>query len=99
ARAFAVSRLKWLLPRRTLRGIGLISSNDSLHERMTNDVAVVEMNKRYTFHAGNHVACFNQTGHLSDGKIYLRYVASNHSLTAVSDSSEKHFHLFRSRIL
>ena len=91
--------LKWLLPRSVLRAVGLVSSNDALHQRMPHDIPLVEMNKRDSFHAGNDVSRLDQSRHLSDRQIDLRDVSGDHGFAVISDSGQKHLHLFRRRVL
>src|SRR5215471_8723659 len=99
AAAIRLAELKRVLAREVLRAVGFIGADDSLYQRMPDDIAFVEMNERDTLDSGNHVPRFDQTGHLSERQIDLRDVARDDGLAAVADSCQEHLHLLGCRVL
>src|SRR5881296_2946181 len=94
-----LSELQRLLARTVLRAIGLISPNNPLHKRMTNDVFLIEINERNSLDTRNDISRFDQPRHFSDREVNLRNVARDDSLAAISDACEKHLHLLSRGVL
>src|SRR5215813_2422845 len=97
--AIRLPELEWLLAREVLCIVRLVCTNDALNERMTNDISLVEVDKRNALHARDHITRFDQTRHLTQRKIDLGDVSSDYSFTAITDAGQEHFHLLGSRIL
>src|SRR5205085_3015340 len=88
-----LSELQRLLASSALYAVGLICSNDPLHERMADNVSLIEMNERNPLNARNHISRFDQPGHFPNREIDLRNIACNHRFAVISDAGQEHFHL------
>src|SRR5215471_3017439 len=93
------SKLECLLPYQILRTIRLVSSDNTLNERVSYNIPVIEMDERHTIDARNDISRFNETGHFAERQVDLRHIARNNRLAVVADARQKHFHLFRRRVL
>src|SRR4026208_394837 len=82
-----------------LLGVVFVGADDHLHELMTHNVLLGEVNKLDPFQVGKHSFSFNQTASLACRKVDLSHIASNHRFRTKPDTREKHFHLFAGCVL
>src|ERR1043165_3422787 len=82
-----------------LAAMFLVSRDDSLHQRMPNDIALGELDDADAFDAAEDSMRFNQSGMSMCRQIDLRLVAGNYCFGIHAEPSEEHEHLFRRRIL
>src|SRR2546427_8156941 len=99
ARGSILSELQRLLASGALYAIGLVRSDDPLHECMADNVSLIEVYERNPLDAGNHISRFDQARHFSNREIDLRNVTCNHSFAVISDACKEHFHLLGRGVL
>src|SRR5579872_5114504 len=78
---------------------GLIRKNDSLHQSMPHDIAIVENRKIDAWRVGEHGARFLQPRQLAAGQIDLRDIAGHHRLRVVAEPRQEHLHLLGGGVL
>src|SRR6266545_2278070 len=84
---------------RAITGELLVRLHDLLHELVTHDVAVVEVNERNSFDRADDLHGFDQARRASGGQIDLRDVAGDDGLRAKTEARQEHLHLLGRRVL
>src|SRR5262245_11392763 len=85
--------------RRRIESLALVSSDDLLHQRMSDDVALGEADEADPRDVAQHLLRLAQPGRLAGRQIHLRDVARDHRLRAVAQAGEEHLHLLGRRVL
>src|SRR5574338_746508 len=73
--------------------IRLVRLHDPLHQRMPDDVLIVEKDDADAFHALHHAERFDEPGHAARRQVDLRDVAGNHRLRSEAEARQEHLHL------
>src|ERR1700728_12081 len=73
--------------------ITCIRADDPRHERMTNDVVLVELHDAHVFDIAEARRSRSKTAALPCRKIDLRYVSRHDHLRVAAQAREKHFEL------
>src|SRR5262249_58481541 len=71
----------------------LIRANDSLDQRVPDDVVGVEEGECNTIHVAKDIDRLTEAGLLAGWQISLRDIAGDHGLGAESDTGKEHLHL------
>ena len=77
----------------------IVSTNDALHQVVPHHVAFVEIHEGQTFYVFQNISSFEKTAAPRIGQINLRNVAGNDGFGIETQTGDKHFHLFRGRVL
>src|SRR4051812_108604 len=82
-----------------LASVVFVGGDDSLHERMADDIAFSKLNNGDALNAVQNANSFDEAGAFVTGQIDLRGVAGDDSLRAMAKAGEEHEHLFGGAIL
>src|SRR6266508_3129048 len=104
ARPLSISRNRWRLMISTRLEVDLlvvliVSLDDHLHQLMADDVALVEVDERYSFDAADDALRFHQARLATRRQVDLRHVAGDYGLRPEADARQKHLHLLGGRVL
>src|SRR6266478_302762 len=83
----------------TLLTVLFIGLDDHLHEFVTHDIFVSEIDKLNPLDVCEYSFSLNQTTAFASRQVNLGHVSGNNCLRTETDPGEKHLHLFASRVL
>src|SRR5262249_61561275 len=82
-----------------LLGVPLVRLDDPLHELVTDDVLVGELDERDAVDRREDLAHLDQAGCLLARQVDLGHVPGHDHLRAEAEPGQEHLHLFRRRVL
>src|SRR6266542_2003724 len=103
ARPLSISRNRWRLMISTRLEVDLlvvliVSLDDHLHQLMADDVALVEVDERYSFDAADDALRFHQARLATRRQVDLRHVAGAYGLRPEADDRHKQPPLLRRHV-
>src|SRR5687767_1295644 len=87
------------LTRRRAAAIGVVGLHDRLHELVTDDVALVEVDERDAVDLADHFHRLHQPRGAAEREIDLRHVTGDDRLRSEAEAGEEHLHLFGRGVL
>ena len=87
------------LTRRRAAAIGVVRLHDRLHELVTDDVALIEVDERDAVDFADHLHRLHQPRGAAKREIDLRHVTGDDRLRSEAEAGEEHLHLFGRGVL